>query len=105
MITYNPHEKEQMIQKFFYSKDPLKLIRFPKKQKDKYMCLLWVCDLFEQGKTYTETEVNQILKPVFQDYVLLRRYLVDFALLLRMKDGSSYWLADQDLKTQEEDPS
>ena len=31
---------------------------------------------FEKGKIYNEKEVNQILQPIFDDYMSLRRYLI-----------------------------
>jgi len=92
MFDYTMEEKKAVIDKYFQSGDTLSLIRFPKKLKQKYLCLLWVIDLFDVNKEYTEKEVNQILKPVYADYVMLRRYLVDFNLLDRKKDGSLYWL-------------
>ena len=48
--------------------------------------------LFEKGKSYTEFEVNEILKPVYDDYVILRRYLVDYGYLDRLDNGTSYWV-------------
>jgi hypothetical protein len=57
------------------------------------LCLLWIIELFDPNEFYTEKEVNGILKPVYVDYVMLRRYLVDFKLLDRKKDGSLYWLS------------
>ena len=46
---------------------------------------------FEQGKTYTERQVNEILKEIFPDYVTLRRYLIEYGYLRRTRDGSAYW--------------
>ena len=91
MFDYTMEEKNAVIDKFFHTGDTLSLIRFPKKLKQKYLCLLWVIDLFDHDKQYTEKEVNHILKPVYGDYVMLRRYLVDFNLMDRKKDGSLYW--------------
>lgn len=35
-------------------------------------------DHFESNVFYSESEVNRILKGVYDDFPLLRRYLVDF---------------------------
>lgn len=37
-------------------------------------------------------EVNEILRPVYDDFVLLRRYLIDYKFLTREKDGSCYYV-------------
>lgn len=46
--------------------------------------------LFEEGRDYTEKEVNEILRRIYTDYALLRRYLVDFKMLERNDDGTIY---------------
>ena len=38
----------------------------------------------------SEQELNAILKPMYEDFVELRRYLVDYGLLTRSRDGSCY---------------
>jgi hypothetical protein len=61
--------------------------------------LRYLATLFEAGRTYTEAEVNTILKSVYEpDYVGLRRDLVDFRYLRRERSGSSYWLAPDDIE-------
>jgi len=46
---------------------------------------------FTAGASYTEKEVNLILKRFHPDVSGLRRYLVDAGLLARERDGSRYW--------------
>lgn len=92
MFNYTVEEKNSALEKYFENEDTLKLMIFPKKQKQKFLCLLWIISLFEKDKTYTEKEVNMMLEPIYPDYVMLRRYLVDFDLLFRTKDGSKYWI-------------
>jgi len=53
-----------------------------------------VAERFHNGRRYTEKEVNQILEPIAEDHVLLRRCLVDFGHLNRLPDGSQYWRAE-----------
>lgn len=92
MFDYNELEKQSVLEKYFSDSKKLNLVRFPKKQKQKYLCLLWIITLFSKDRTYTEKEVNSILKEVHQDYVMIRRYLVDYQLIDREKDGSGYWV-------------
>lgn len=53
-----------------------------------------VAERFHPCRRYTEREVNQILEPIAEDHVLLRRCLVDFGYLNRLPDGSQYWRTD-----------
>ena len=46
----------------------------------------------ESGKKYSEKEINSVIKNFFDDYVTLRRYLIEYGFLDRKKDGSEYWL-------------
>ncbi|MFI5803190.1 DUF2087 domain-containing protein [Streptomyces sp. NPDC051561] len=46
--------------------------------------------LFEDGREYTEREVNDTIRTVHEDCSALRRYLVEGGYLARTKDGSSY---------------
>lgn len=63
----------------------------PAKQ-DKFWALLrWVVLRFEAGRTYTEGDVNAILMALHPDYATLRRGLIDYRLLDRARDGSTYW--------------
>jgi hypothetical protein len=51
-----------------------------------------VAQAFEPGRRYPEPAVNEILKPIFDDYCALRRYLVDEEFLSRTP-GGVYWRA------------
>jgi len=92
MFDFTPEEKQAVFDKYFDSQESLILLMFPKKQKQKYLCLLWIKTLFSSEKTYLEKEVNEILRRVYPDYVMIRRYLVDYGLLFRKIDGSLYWI-------------
>jgi predicted transcriptional regulator len=71
-----------------------KLTYMPPKQKKLLVVLRWVASLFQADTLYTEPEVNAILKGIYeQDYVTLRRDLVDFGYLRRERGGGKYWLA------------
>jgi hypothetical protein len=56
---------------------------------------LWL--RFDSGRTYTEREVNDILKAwtIYGDHVTPRRELVEMGLLGRKDDCSSYWKEPQ----------
>ena len=49
-----------------------------------------ISQVFDYDVSYTEKEVNDLLRPVYDDFVLLRRYLVDYSLLERTNSGSIY---------------
>lgn len=92
MFQYSEEEKNEALVKYFNNENDLKLMLFPKKQKQKYLCFLWIISLFAKNINYTEKEVNEILKKVYPDYVMIRRYLVDYGLISRTENGSSYWI-------------
>lgn len=69
---------------------PLELMRWPKKQKEKLIVLDYIARLFEPDREYSESAVNTVLSEVYEDYVTLRRYLVDYGLLIRQPGGGAY---------------
>ncbi|AJY74013.1 DUF2087 domain-containing protein [Paenibacillus beijingensis] len=69
------------------------LTGFPRKEKRKVALLRHISTFFEQGRTYKEKEVNEVLKRFLaDDYVTLRRYLIEYGYLDRKDDGSAYWV-------------
>ena len=72
-----------------YIKDG-RIIQMPRKWESKEKLFIYVASFFDAGQEYTEKEVNEILKEHYSDYALLRRYLVDFNLLMRSPDGITY---------------
>lgn len=56
--------------------------------------LEYVLAAFEPGVTYTEKEVNSVIRRFDEDTSGLRRDLVDAGMLARERDGSKYWRAD-----------
>lgn len=65
---------------------------FPLKEKKRVAILSHLMDYFDASKKYTEKEVNAILKQYYNDYVLLRRCLIEYGFMDRTQDGSSYWV-------------
>lgn len=70
------------------------LTRLPSKHKKTLVILRWLATLFEADRMYSEAEVNAVLKSVYaEDFVSLRRDLVDLGYLRRERGGGKYWLA------------
>ena len=87
-------ERLRILENFFSSFNPLVLKTFSTKEKNKVVILTKIAEQYEKGKTYGEKEINQILKPIYEDYMTLRRYLIMYGFMERAKDGSKYWLTD-----------
>jgi predicted transcriptional regulator len=69
---------------------------FPAKRKKQLVLLRWLATLFEADRMYTEPEVNAILKRVYaEDFVTLRRDLVDMGYLRRERGGGKYWVSNE----------
>ncbi len=82
-------EKEKVLKN--YIKDG-KVIAFPSKEKKKLIILQHIMEQFPANRSYTEKEVNEIIKHIIEDYVTVRRYLIQYGFLDRKKDGSQYWV-------------
>ncbi|MCX5150972.1 DUF2087 domain-containing protein [Streptomyces sp. NBC_00320] len=68
-----------------------RLTAIPRKAARREQLLAHLAEtLFEEGRTYTEPEVNDALRTVHEDCSALRRYLITSGLLTRTRDGSSY---------------
>ncbi len=63
-------------------------IRYPDRMR---ILLDYLVEAFTPGVTYTEKEVNTIIRRFNVDVSGLRRDLVDAGLLARERDGSKYW--------------
>ncbi len=87
-------EKENIIKTFFTSIHPLVLRSFSPKEKKKVVILGKIAEQFEYGKKYSEMEVNEILKPIYEDYITIRRYLIMYGFMDRTRDGSQYWITN-----------
>ncbi|MFY0760988.1 DUF2087 domain-containing protein [Metabacillus dongyingensis] len=84
-------EEAEMLKKLFPEGTHGKLKKFPLKEKQKLIVLKAIADRFEGKRKYDEKEVNQLLESIYHDYVLLRRYLIEYGFLARKADGSEYW--------------
>ncbi len=87
-------ERNHILETTFSSFEPLVLKNFSAKEKKKVVILTKIAEQFESGRSYTEKEVNQILRPIYEDYTTVRRYLIMYGFMERAKDGSSYWMTE-----------
>ncbi|WP_378954113.1 DUF2087 domain-containing protein [Pelosinus sp. sgz500959] len=85
-------EKEEILKKQFPQGVEGSLKSFSLKEKHKLVVLQEIAKRFEGERIYNEKEVNLILKPIYEDYVTVRRYLIEYGFLDRTVDGSQYWL-------------
>jgi len=67
------------------------LKQIPTDMKKLIVILNFIVDVFSFDATYTEKEVNTILRRFNPDTAALRRYLVDHGFMGRESDGSKYW--------------
>ena len=91
---YNVTEEEQkkILAKLFPEGDGGRLTTFKLKEKQRYVVLREIAKKFEPGRVYSEPEVNERIKEVYDDFVTIRRYLIEYGFIDRKPDGSQYWL-------------
>ncbi len=89
MIT--EEERQKILGNVFSSLEPLKLKVLSAKEKKKIVILTKIVEQFEEGRNYTEPEVNEILMGIYPDYVSLRRHLIEYGFMERTPDGGRYW--------------
>lgn len=84
-------EKErQKVLKTFVGEDG-RAEKIPRKEKSKIILLQELAKEFSDQRVYAETDVNQIIMGVFDDYVSIRRYMIQYGFLARTNDGKKYW--------------
>ncbi|MHA7138587.1 DUF2087 domain-containing protein [Rossellomorea arthrocnemi] len=82
-------EQDQIVKKYFSDGT---LTKFPPKEKQRLVILREISKQLKKDDMYDEKELNQILKGIYDDYVLIRRYLIEYGFIDRKSDGSKYWL-------------
>ena len=89
-------ENEKILNTLFSSLSPLVLKTFfdlgKKKEEKRLLILKTIVGQFEKGKKYTEKEVNSVLKEIYDDYVTIRRSLIDYGFMERTGDCREYWV-------------
>lgn len=93
-LTYIAEEdKEEDVRKvlknFLHADGSIRQI--PQEGKKLLIILNYVVDAFAFDATYTEKEVNSILRRFHVDTASLRRAFIDHDILAREGDGSKYW--------------
>ncbi len=78
-----------------------RLKTIPLQRKKLEAILRYVLKDFEQGRRYSEKEVNQILGRYHEDTATLRRELVGYHMMEREGGGGVYWRAEE--KSEAED--
>jgi hypothetical protein len=83
-------EEREKVLKNYFSDSRLK--SFPASEKKKIVILKQIMKGFDVKKEYSEKEVNEVLKSIFEDFVTIRRYLIQYGFMERTKDCSKYWV-------------
>ena len=73
----------------------------PKNNFEKQVLLLRLVNDFEDGKLYSEQEVNKIIEKYFEDYTTLRREFVNFRYMQRNPSTGEYWVVKRILTLQD----
>ena len=85
-------EKIKVIETYVDENGALK--SYPSKEKKKIILLEEISKNFSIGKKYSEKEINRVLKRIYEDYVTIRRALIQYGFLDRSKDCSEYWVKE-----------
>lgn len=85
-------EQTKILEKYFTSGLDGPILKFPPKEKQRIVILRAIVDRFDAAAVYTEREMNVILREIHEDFVLLRRYLIEYGFFDRKADGSAYWV-------------
>lgn len=83
-------DEQDKIIKLYFSEGTL--TAFPSKEKQRLVVLREIAKVLKPNHIYDEQGLNQILREYYDDYVLIRRYLIEYGFLDRKEDGSQYWL-------------
>jgi len=84
-----PEDVRKVLKTYLNADGTIKQI--PQEGKKLLIILNYVLDAFAFDATYTEKEVNTILRRFHVDTASLRRAFIDQGMLARESDGSKYW--------------
>lgn len=88
-------EYASLIKQYFPNGPGGPLASFPGREKRKKAVLRHIASYFQSGMIYKEKDVNDQLSRFWaDDYVTLRRYLIEYGYLDRKDDGSEYWVKE-----------
>jgi hypothetical protein len=84
-------EDDRKVLKAFVNPDG-SLKQIPLQPKKLRAIVNYLRSAFEEDVRYSEKEVNEILRRFHADTSSLRRYLIEYKILARERDGAGYWL-------------
>ena len=84
-----PEDVRKVLKAYLNADGTIKQI--PQEGKKLLIILNYMLDAFAFDVTYTEKEVNTILRRFHVDTASLRRAYIDYGFLARESDGSRYW--------------
>lgn len=85
-------ERETVVKNYMDENGALKT--FPSKEKKKIIILSEITKSFTKDIKYSEKQVNRILERMYEDYVTIRRSLIEYGFLDRTDDGREYWVKE-----------
>ena len=85
-------EKDEVLTRYFSADGKMKIKGFPAKEKRKIIIMQKLIEDFQFGRKYSEKEVNTLLKHYYEDYVSVRRCMIQYGFLDRNGDGTEYWI-------------
>ncbi|MCL2287502.1 MAG: DUF2087 domain-containing protein [Firmicutes bacterium] len=83
-------ERDDILNRYFDEDGQLVIKNFPAKEKKKIIIMQKIMENFELNHVYSEKEVNEILQAYYEDFVTIRRYLIQYGFLVRDKNGTNY---------------
>lgn len=84
-------EKRRKTVDTYFNAETGALKQFPAREKKKIIVLMEIAKNFRPGQEYSEKEVNRILQRIYEeDYVTLRRYLIEYGFMDRSDDCRVY---------------
>lgn len=86
--------RKKVIDTFFKDR---KLLRIPSQKKKRMIILEEFAQMFDNGRRYSESEVNDIITESYEDYCTIRRCLIDEGIMQR--ENQIYWLTHADVLT------
>ncbi|WP_283650330.1 DUF2087 domain-containing protein [Clostridium butyricum] len=91
---YNITDKEREATIKTYMDETKALKSYPAKEKKKIIVLGEIVKNFSTDRTYTEKEINRVLKRIFEDYATIRRALIEYGFIDRSNDCTKYWVKE-----------
>lgn len=98
-------EDRELLRKQTHSGRLKKLPSLRTRHHELHVVLRWLASQFQPGVDYTERQVNEVFKKVHDDFVSLRRYMVDFRYMERDRAGKAYRLAPAEPAAEDGSPS